>query len=109
MNVVSVVKRAVRSGDFSMTAAHPSAAEPIRIDSDTNVLRRRAMARASSMVEAYCRISRVSIDIGVADDVGTADLAALMVTVRPASFIPDITPIIPGQLTEANLYPLDGK
>ena len=45
---------------------------------------------------------------GVAEPVGTADLAALIVTVRPVSFMPDNTPIIPGHPTEANLYPCSG-
>ena len=46
--------------------------------------------------------------MGVAEPVGTADLAALIVTVRPVSFMPDNTPIIPGHPTEANLYPCSG-
>ena len=41
--------------------------------------------------------------MGIADEVGILPFAALMVTVRPFSFIPDNTPIIPGHDMEANL------
>lgn len=34
------------------------------------------------------------MDMGVADEVGTEDLAALIVTVSPASFMPESTPVI---------------
>ena len=102
------VKSTVFSGDFSIIAALPSLAEPINMDSETNVSRFWAMAKASSIVAAYCRISLVRMEIGVAEPVGTADLAALIVTVRPVSFMPDNTPIIPGHPTEANLYPCSG-
>ena len=87
----------------SMIAALPSLEEPIKMDSETNVFRFCAMAKASSIVDAYCRISLVRMEIGVAEPVGTADLAALIVTVSPVSFMPDSTPIIPGHPTEANL------
>ena len=102
------VKSTVFSGDFSIIAALPSLAEPINMDSETNVSRFWAMAKASSIVAAYCRISLVRMEMGVAEPVGTADLAALIVTVSPVSFMPDNTPIIPGHPTEANLYPCSG-
>ena len=66
-----------------MIAALPSLEEPIKMDSETNVFRFCAMAKASSIVDAYCRISLVRMEIGVAEPVGTADLAALIVTVSP--------------------------
>ena len=76
------VNKAIFSGDFSIIAALPSLAEPTSMDSETNVFRFRAIAYASSMVEAYCNISLVRMEIGVADAAGRSDLAALMVTVR---------------------------
>ena len=80
------VNKAIFSGDFSIIAALPSLAEPTSMDSETNVFRFRAIAYASSMVEAYCNISLVRMEIGVADAAGRSDLAALMVTVSPVSF-----------------------
>ena len=56
------VKSTVFSGDFSIIAALPSLAEPINMDSETNVSRFLAMAKASSIVAAYCRISLVRMD-----------------------------------------------
>ena len=49
-----------------MIAALPSLAEPIKMDSETNVFRFLAMAKASSIVDAYCSISLVRMEIGVA-------------------------------------------
>ena len=58
------LKGTVFSGDFSMIAALPSLEEPINIDSETNVFRFFAMAKASSIVDAYCSISLVRMEIG---------------------------------------------
>ena len=102
------VNKAIFSGDFSIIAALPSLAEPTSMDSETNVFRFRAIAYASSMVEAYCNISLVRMEIGVADAAGRSDLAALMVTVSPVSFMPERTPVIPAHPTDAKRYPFSG-
>ena len=78
-------------------AALFSLAEPINIDSDTNVWVVSAIFFASSMVEAYCRMRRAKMEMGVALWVGMEDLAALMVTVSPAAFMPEHTPVMPAQ------------
>ena len=85
-----------------------SIALPINRDSDTKTSRFLAITIASSIVEAYCKISRVSIDTGVLATKGTLDLPALMVTVNPCSFIPETTPTIPPQVTDINLCPASG-
>ena len=83
-----------------MTAARPSEAEHIRNDSLTNVFAARAMQTASSMSVAYCSISLARMETGVADIFGVSSFEALMDTVRPFSFIPERTPVMPGQVTD---------
>ena len=82
---------------FSIVAVLLSSKEPINIDSETNVFLFSAIAKASLIFFAYCRISLATREIGVAALVGISDLAALMVTVNPFSFIPDTVPIMPAQ------------
>lgn len=71
------VKSTVFSGDFSIIAALPSLAEPINMDSETNVSRFLAMAKASSIVAAYCRISLVRMEMGVAEPVGDSRFGSI--------------------------------
>ena len=72
-----------------------SIAEPIISVSETKVCRFFAMAMASSIVEAYCNISRAKIEIGIFAPVGKSDLDALIVTLNPFSFSPEATPVKP--------------
>ena len=72
-------------------------------DSATKVSASPAKAKASSILEAYCRICLARMETGVFDKPGMPDFAALRVTTRPWSFIPDTTPIIPPQVMKANL------
>ena len=57
---------------------------------------------ASSIVVAYCKISKATREIGVFARIGIDDFPAFIVTERPSIFIPDETPIIPAQAT--NIY-----
>src|SRR4051812_44769486 len=98
----------VLKGVFSMIAEPLSDKDPRRMDSETNVFRFFAIANASSIFLAYCKISLATMEIGVAALVGISDLAALIVTVRPFSFIPETVPIIPAQEIIINLYPFLG-
>ena len=75
-------------------------ADPTRIDSQTKVLNDAAIVSASSIFDAYCRIDLTKIEIGVAEDDGTSNLDALIVTARPCVFMPETTPNIPGQVTD---------
>ena len=92
-----------------MTTARRSRAEAMSSDSETKVRVVSAMAQASSMVEAYCRMVRASSEMGVAARVGSAPLAALSVTVSPAAFIPERTPLMPAHPTEAKGMPRAGR
>ena len=86
-------------GVFSIITALLSAAEPIKKDSDTNIFRFDAMANASCMFDAYCRISVATKETGVADAEGVVVFAALMVTYKPVSFMPETVPKNPPQVT----------
>jgi len=57
-------------GVFSISIALLSAAEPIKNDSETKLWRFLAISFASSIVPAYCKISRAISEIGSADLVG---------------------------------------
>ena len=59
--------------------------------------------QGSLTFDAYCKISRVNMEIGVFATQGISDFPALMVTVSPCSFIPETTPIMPAQVTDINL------
>jgi len=48
------------------------------------------------------------MDTGVAAAVGTVLFAALMVMLKPWSFMPDTAPINPPQVTVINLWPCAG-
>ena len=61
--------------------ARLSLALPTIIDSDTKTSLDLAMEIASSMVDAYCKISRVTIEIGVLATKGILDFPAFIVTV----------------------------
>ncbi|MNX82058.1 hypothetical protein D3C86_1137700 [compost metagenome] len=87
-------------GDISIKIAFPSSAEPIINDSEIKMGCFFAIAIASLKFRAYCRISLATIDIGVFATQGIEDFPALSVTVSPARFIPETTPIIPAQPTE---------
>ena len=80
-----------------------SSALPTMIDSETKTSRFLAIAIASSVVLAYCKISLVTKEIGVLAINGILDFPALMVTVSPCSFIPLTEPINPGQEYIINL------
>jgi len=85
-------------GETSIKMAFCSLELPTIIDSDTNTSLFFAIAIASSVVVAYCKISRVSKAIGVLATNGILDLPALMVTVIPLVFIPLTAPTKPGQV-----------
>ena len=89
-----------RLGVFSIIAAQPSFDEATSIASETKLLNCLAMAYASSIVVACCKMWRASSDIGIAEVRGIAPSMALRVMVSPCSFIPDTTPIMPGHDSE---------
>ena len=78
------------------------------MDSETKVLYSPAIFQASSRFDASCNIFLVSNEIGVAEIDGVSNLAALMVTVRPAVFMPESTPSIPGHVTDTKAWPVSG-
>ena len=58
------------------------------------------MAYASSIVVACCMMWRARSEMGIAEEVGMSPFRALSVMVRPCSFMPDTTPIIPGHASD---------
>src|SRR4051812_44791965 len=99
---------AVVVGVFSIMTVLLSAAELIKNDSEKNDFLLFAIFNASSIFEAYCKISRAISDTGVADPVGISDFAAFNVIDKPCIFMPETTPVKPPQVMIINLCPLSG-
>ena len=92
-------------GETSIRIALLSAALPTIIDSDTKTFRFLAMAIASSILVAYCKISRAKTEIGVFAIKGIFDFPAFIVIVNPFVFIPETAPVIPAQVYIINGFP----